>query len=229
MARLPRLGPADIPQHVIQRGNNRQVCFVGDQDFSVYTDRLKQYSEEFSVDIHAWVLMTNHVHLLVTPKKTGSVSKMMQALGRYYVRYFNRMYCRTGTLWEGRFKSNLVQTERYFLACQRYIELKPVRAAMVSDPGDYVWSSYQSHALGRNVEMWKPHSEYLNLGHTPNERQCAYRALLSAHVEGQMIEDIRDSLNKGLILGNDRFKDHVAELVGRRVNPAVMGRPRICE
>ena len=193
MARLPRLGPADIPQHVIQRGNNRQVCFVGDQDFSVYTDRLKQYSEEFSVDIHAWVLMTNHVHLLVTPKKTGSVSKMMQALGRYYVRYFNRMYCRTGTLWEGRFKSNLVQTERYFLACQRYIELNPVRAAMVSDPGDYVWSSYQSHSLGRNVEMWKPHSEYLKLGNTPNERQYAYRALFSAHVEGQMIEDIQIS------------------------------------
>src|SRR5690554_6734 len=225
MARLLRIGPAAMPQHVIQRGNNRQVCFASDQDFSVYAHRLKMYAQEFSVEVHAWVFMTNHVHLLVTPAIDGGVSKMMQALGRYYVRYFNREYQRTGTLWEGRFKSSLVQSERYLLQCQRYIELNPVRANMGVDPGDYVWSSYQCNALGKTSELCSPHPEYPSLGREAGERQHRYRALFRHHVEAEVIDEIRQSVNKGLVLGNDRFKDEIEQLTGRRARPAKMGRP----
>lgn len=225
MARLPRVGPAGIPQHLIQRGNNRQVCFASDQDFSVYAHWLKKYALEFSVDVHAWVFMTNHVHLLVTPAIDGGVSKMMQALGRYYVRYFNREYQRTGTLWEGRFKSSLVQSERYLLQCQRYIELNPVRANMVADPGDYVWSSYQCNALGKTSALCSPNAEYLSLGKEASDRQYRYRALFRHHVETEMINEIRQSVNKGLVLGSGHFKDEIEQLTGQRARPGHMGRP----
>ena len=146
MARLPRLCPIGIPQHIIQRGNNRQVCFASEDDFIAYVHWLTEYAKEFGVKVHAWVLMTNHVHLLATPMTEGGISKMMQALGRRYVRYFNYTYQRTGTLWEGRFKSCVISAEEYFFICQRYIELNPVRADMVAHPADYKWSSYRFHA-----------------------------------------------------------------------------------
>ena len=146
MARLPRFCPSGVAQHIIQRGNNRQVCFASNEDLAAYAYWLKLYSNEFDVDVHAWVFMTNHVHLLVTPSTDDGVSKFMQSLGRHYVRYFNKVYKRSGTLWEGRFKSCLVQSEEYLLQCYRYIELNPVRANMVNDPADYIWSSYQCNA-----------------------------------------------------------------------------------
>ncbi|GAA5525253.1 hypothetical protein Maes01_01818 [Microbulbifer aestuariivivens] len=149
MARLPRIAPVGVPQHVIQRGNNRQVCFGCEDDFIAYAGWLRDYAEEYAVEVHAWVFMTNHVHLLVTPLEERAVSKMMQALGRMYVRYFNGAYQRSGTLWEGRYRSCLVQSEDYLLHCYRYIELNPVRAGMVKDPGKYCWSSYGANALGR--------------------------------------------------------------------------------
>lgn len=142
MARLPRFMPVGLPQHVIQRGNNRQVTFCCDQDFWFYVNCLKEYSSKFDVQVHAWVLMTNHVHLLVTPMREEAVSNMMQSVGRMYVRYFNKEYKRTGTLWEGRFKSSLVDTDNYLLKCYRYIELNPIRAGMVNEPSEYAWSSY---------------------------------------------------------------------------------------
>lgn len=149
MARLPRVCPVGVPQHVIQRGNNRQVCFASEQDFAAYAGWLKEYSKKYQVEIHAWVLMTNHVHLLCTPRTENAVSFMMQSLGRSYVQYFNFRYKRTGTLWEGRFKSCLVQEEIYLSQLYRYIELNPVRAKIVEHPSDYVWSSYQINALGK--------------------------------------------------------------------------------
>ncbi len=164
MARLPRICPPSIPQHVIQRGNNRSICFTGDQDFSAYANWLLEYSREYNVAVHAWVFMTNHVHLLVTPANSSGLSSMMQALGRRYVRYFNYQYRRTGTLWEGRFKSSLVQSETYLLQCYRYIELNPVRANMVDDPSAYTWSSYHCNALGIESKLCTPHEEYLKLG-----------------------------------------------------------------
>lgn len=227
MARLKRLSPLDIPQHIIQRGNNKQVCFVCDQDMAFYASLLLEYSTEFSVSLHAWVFMTNHVHLLASPRVEEGISRMMQAVGRRYVRYFNREYRRSGTLWEGRFKSSLVQSERYLLQCQRYIELNPVRAGMVSDPAQYVWSSYQCHALGKKVQMSTPHSEYLSLGKSDTVRQAVYRKLFLTHVDDKLITDIRAAVNKGLALGNDRFKDEIESLYERRVRSAKMGRPRI--
>lgn len=178
MARLPRIGPQGIPQHIIQRGNNQQICFADEGDLACYATCLMDYSVKFTVDIHAWVFMTNHVHLLATPRMANAISTMMQAIGRHYVRYFNRKYQRSGTLWEGRFKSCLVQSNVYFLQCQRYIELNPVRAGMVEDPAHYVWSSYQCSALGKAFDLFTPHPEYLGLGNCPSTRMENYRSFL---------------------------------------------------
>ena len=227
MARLQRIAPLGIPQHIIQRGNNRQVCFVNDQDMAFYASLLYEYSISFSVAIHAWVFMTNHVHMIATPGSPSGISKMMQSVGRRYVRYFNKEYRRSGTLWEGRFKSSLVQSETYLLQCQRYIELNPVRAGMVADPAQYAWSSYQCHALGRVAKISTPHEEYLALGYTDLIRQSAYRGLFKAHVDEELIVDIRQAVNKGLALGNDRFKNEIERLCGRRVRQAKMGRPKL--
>lgn len=226
MARLPRICPPGIPQHIIQRGNNRHVCFASEQDYSAYAHWLKESSQQFLVAIHAWVFMTNHVHLLVTPGMQDSIQVMMQSLGRRYVRYFNYTYRRTGTLWERRYKSSLVQTETWLLQCQRYIELNPVRAGMVLDPSDYQWSSYRCNGMGIESELYSPHETYLKLGQTKIQRLQAYRSLFKVHVEGELLEEIRCTVNQGLALGNERFKDEIEALYGRRVRPAKMGRPR---
>jgi len=225
MARLSRVCPIGMPQHVIQRGNNRQVCFADEQDFTAYAGWLKGYSKKYQVDIHAWVLMTNHVHLLCTPRGQNAVSHMMQSLGRHYVRYFNFSYKRTGTLWEGRFKSRLVQEETYLIQLYRYIELNPVRAGMVEQPSDYVWSSYPINALGKVSELCTPHAVYLALGKDANERQASYRELFKHHVDGKLLEDIRLAVNKGMALGSERFKTEIESLSGRRMTAKKMGRP----
>lgn len=225
MARLSRVCPVGIPQHVIQRGNNRQVCFAGEQDFAAYAGWLKDCSKKYQVDIHAWVLMTNHVHLLCTPRVDNAVSCMMQSLGRQYVRYFNFSYKRTGTLWEGRFKSCLVQEENYLFQLYRYIELNPVRAGMVEQPSDYVWSSYSINALGKTSELCTHHRLYLALGEDPEERQVNYRALFKHHVEGKLLEEVRFAVNKGMALGSELFKAEIESLTGRRMKAKKMGRP----
>ena len=225
MARLRRIAPLGIAQHIIQRGNNRQVCFAGEQDMAFYANLLHEYSQKFSVAIHSWVFMTNHVHLLVTPHEKGGVSNMMQSVGRRYVRYFNREYSRSGTLWEGRFKSSLVQSQIYFLQCQKYIELNPVRAGMVSDPAEYAWSSYQCNALGKKVRMCTPHEEYLALANSSFKRQEVYRSLFRAYEDDELIREIRTSVNKWLAFGGEGFKDEIERLWGGRVRPAKVGRP----
>ena len=225
MARLPRVCPAGVPQHIIQRGNNRLACFVSDQDCVAYVKWLKDYSKKYQVDIHAWVLMTNHVHILCTPRVTSGVSLMMQSLGRQYVRNFNNIYKRTGTLWEGRYKSCLVQTEDYLLQLYRYIELNPIRAGMVDRPSAYKWSSYQINALGKQSALCTPHVQYLALGHDMRQRQMAYRALFSSHIEGKLLEDIRLATNKGMVLGNEHFKQRIEALTGRKITSGKIGRP----
>jgi putative transposase len=225
MARLPRISPVGVPVHLIQRGNNRHTCFGALEDYIAYVGWLKKYSLKFSVDIHAWVLMTNHVHLLCTPQQDGAVSLMMQSVGRRYVQYFNHQYRRSGTLWEGRYKSCLVQSESYLLEVYRYIELNPVRAKMVEDPGEYVWSSYQINALGKTSDMCEPHPEYLRLGGTSEERIKNYRALFAHHVEGDLLAEIRSGSNKGMAIGDNRFKDEIEALTGRRLKPKKAGRP----
>ena len=226
MARLVRVSPVGVPQHIVQRGNNHQLCFGVEEDMKAYLNWLKEYSKKYNVDVHAWVLMTNHVHLLCTPQEEGAISRMMQSIGRMYVRYYNYTYQRSGTLWEGRFKSSLVQSERYLLELYRYIELNPVRAGMVDDPGEYSWSSYACNALGIKTELQTPHSEYLSLGKTKEERLENYRALFKAHVNAELLKEIRQSVNKGLALGSERFAAKIEALTDRRVTPRKAGRPK---
>lgn len=181
-----------------------------------YAHYLHEAAAKFGLAIHGWVLMTNHVHLLVTPEEDNSLSLCMQYLGRHYVRYFNQTYRRTGTLFEGRFKSCIVQQSTYFLVCLRYIELNPVRAGMVADPADYRWSSHGAHGFGRVPRLWTPHPLYLGLGSTDSERQARYRSLFEAHIDGELLLEVRQSVNRGLALGTERFRQEIEELGGRR-------------
>ena len=225
MARLPRVSPVGVPVHLIQRGNNRQSCFAAEEDYAAYLAWLKEYSDKFKVDVHAWVLMTNHVHLLCSPRKEGAVSQMMQAVGRRYVQYFNYQYQRSGTLWEGRYRSCLIQSDMYLLEVYRYIELNPVRANMVQDSGEYAWSSYQINALGKESSLCTPHSQYLNIAKRKDHRMRRYRALFTHHIDGELLTEIRKGLNKGMALGSDRFKEEIEALTGRRLSPKKVGRP----
>lgn len=226
MARPRRIGPKDIPQHVIQRGNNRKVCFSSERDYVAYVGWLKQYSAKYNVAIHAWVLMTNHVHLLCTPLSENlGVSQMMQSLGRQYVRYFNDAYERTGTLWEGRFKSCLVCSSSYLLKVYRYIELNPVRAKLVGAPSEYKWSSYQVNALGKTSELCRPHSIYNDLGINKTRRLYAYQALFEKRIEQNMINEIRACTNKELVLGPAQFKQEIQLLTNNKLKTGKLGRP----
>ncbi|MFV2058656.1 MAG: transposase [Thiohalomonadales bacterium] len=226
MPRLPRLNLPDIPQHVVQRGNNRQDCFFSVQDYKVYLDKLKIYSAKYKVRVHSFVLMTNHVHLLLTPSEGDGVSRLMQALGRYYVRYVNEKEGRTGTLWEGRYKSCIIDSERYFLTVSRYIELNPVRTQMVSHPKKYPWSSYQSNAVGKPIELITEHDCYLSLGKTADVRQTAYRELFRHQIKKHTLIEIRDGINKAWVLGGNRFKEQVEKQSGRRASPLPRGGDR---
>lgn len=226
MPRRARLSIAGIPWHIIQRGNNRAVCFYAEQDYQFYLHHLEEYATKFGCSVHAYVLMTNHVHLLLTPERTESASLLMKSLGQLYVQYINRSYRRSGTLWEGRFRSCLTQTETYLLSCYRYIELNPVRAGMVNQPQKYRWSSYHSNALGKASSLIKPQQEYLRLGSTETERQSSYRALFSAHLEPETISQIRSATNGNYALGGERFQKEIEAALNRRVSRGVAGRPK---
>jgi putative transposase len=211
-----------VAQHLIQRGNNRQPCFGCREDFAAYAHWLREAAQRFGVAVHAWVFMTNHVHLLATPAEDDGISRMMQHLGRLYVRYFNHVHARTGTLWEGRFKACLVQDDEYLLHCYRYIELNPVRARMVSDPADYPWSSYRANALGIESDLRTPHELYCSLGEG-TERLAAYRALFAAHVDDEPTADIREATRRGLALGDDRFIREMEARTGTRLRAGKSG------
>ncbi|GAW97699.1 MULTISPECIES: transposase [Colwellia] len=217
MPRLPRLNLANIPQHVIQRGNNRNACFLLDRDRQYYLNKLQEYSQKFNVKIHAYVLMNNHVHLLLSPEEKFSVSLLMQSLGRSYVRYFNKSYKRSGTLWEGRFKSSLIDSENYFLIVSRYIELNPVRANMVEKPESYDWSSYRTNALGYFDELITHHQCFMMLGKTNLERQKNYQSLFENTIPLKVLTELRISAHKSQALGNKKFIDELENLLGRKV------------
>ena len=229
MARLPRLVIPGQPQHVIVRGNNRSDIFCAEADYRFYLDKLKSAAEKHGCRLHAYALMTNHVHLLITPESEESIGKSLQTLGRHYVQYFNYTYKRTGTLWEGRYKSTLIDSESYLLTCMRYIELNPVRAGMVAHPLEYPWSSYACNATGSADGLVKPHLEYRRLGKTPEERQAAYRQLFKHHVAEKSINEIRDATNKGWVLGSDRFRQRLQKQQERRVAPSPRGGDRKSE
>jgi putative transposase len=225
MARLPRFALPGVPQHVIQRGNNRQACFASDEDCRFYRQCLGDASGRYACSVHAYCLMTNHVHLLITPAAPTALSGFMQHLGRRYVQYFNYSYQRTGTLWEGRYKASLVDAEAYLLTCYRYIELNPVRAAIVEHPSHYRWSSYQYNALGESDKLIAPHALYTALGANTVERCRAYRALFHQRLNEPTVHNIRESLNQEVALGNDRFRADIERMIGRRARPRRRGRP----
>jgi putative transposase len=216
---------AGVPVHVIQRGNNRGACFVNDGDRSFYLFHLARYLGRSGCLLHAYCLMTNHVHLLLTPKRPESCALLMKHMGQLHSQYFNKTYGRTGSLWEGRFRSCLVQSEAYLLACYRYIELNPVRAGMVRDPADYPWSSYGANALvERANEITTPHPEYLRLGTDAEERRRVY-ALLFGSLSADRVKEIRDATNGGYALGDVHFRNATAQALGRRVEKGRPGRP----
>lgn len=227
MPRQPRYHLVGVPQHVIQRGNNRQATFFSDEDYQRYLADLKIASEQHQCEIHAYVLMTNHVHMLMTPKTKDGIAKTMQSLGRRYVSYINHTYGRTGTLWEGRYKAALIDSEHYLLSCYRYIEMNPVRAeGMAEHPGDYPWSSYSANALGQHNPLLVQHEQYLALGLDDNARQQAYRELFDSQLSAKDLTEIRDSLNQCRIWGSEHFKDQIEKSLSRRVRPGKAGRPK---
>src|SRR5450756_108786 len=177
MPRRPRVHIDGIPLHIVQRGHNRQPCFFAEEDYHTYLHWLNEALRKEHCALHAYALMTNHVHLLLTPQEAKAIPKLIIALDRRYVQYINTTYRRTGTLWDSRYKSSLIQAETYLLSCQRYIELNPARAAMVSDPAHYRWTSYRHNALGAEDRRVTPHALYRQLGANDQERQIAYRAL----------------------------------------------------
>ncbi len=217
MARLPRIIVPGQALHIIQRGNNRQACFFADDDYHFYLDSLTEAATRFGGHVHAYVLMTNHVHLLLTPESPETPSTLLQSVGRRYVRYVNQAYRRSGTLWEGRYKSALIDSDRYLLTCSRYIELNPIRAGMVASPGDYRWSSFHCNGGGMTDPLISPHPVYTALGNSPATRATAYRALFDRHLDAQDIQAIRDTTETGVVLGNDRFKEEVKAVLRRRV------------
>ncbi len=225
MARLPRLTLPGYPHHVIQRGNNRQAIFVDRADFETMLSLLDEQARKFQVVIHAYVLMDNHFHLLATPGTADGLPQMMQAVGRSYVQHFNRRHGRTGTLWEGRYRSTVVQSERYLLACMVYIDLNPVRAGMVTRAADYLWSSHVHWLGARHDKLLTPHALYWALGNTPFAREAAYAALVQAGIGETQQQALTRATLGGWALGEPDFVQSLQQLTPRRVAPARAGRP----
>jgi putative transposase len=217
---------AGQPLHVIQRGNNRQPIFFEDGHYALYRHWLAEAAVRFGCAIHAYVLMTNHVHFLLTPRMKDSLPGMMQSLGRRYVRAINDAWNRSGTLWEGRYRAAPVGGDDYFLRCCRYIELNPVRARMVKHPRDYPWSSYRAHALGRNDEVVSDAPIFRRLGRGEEEKRKNYRLLFRGDLDPAFVEELRAATNGGWALGDRRFKEQIAKAAQRRAEPLPKGRPR---
>lgn len=225
MPRPPRFDVPGFPYHVIQRGVNRASCFFGDVDRRYYLKLLAKFAETRRCAVHAYVLMTNHVHLLLTPAAKGAVAALMQDLGRSYVRVINAIHGRTGTLWQGRFKSSVVDSERYFLACQRYIEMNPVRAGIVSHPNEYAWSSYAHYANGAIKPFITEHDCFARLGTTSEGRAAAYRGLFVQGMSSTELQAIRLAANSSAALGEEGFIERLSVSVGRNIGPRRRGRP----
>lgn len=229
MARQPRIYMDGCAQHIVQRGNNRSVCFYEEADYAFYLQKLEEYAEKYRVAVHAYVLMTNHVHLLVTPHDEKGIAHLMQSLGRSYVRYINLMYRRTGTLWEGRYKSSLVSTDNYLLAVSRYIELNPARARMVNSLVDYPWSSYRHNAMGLKIGLITEHAVYRQLGKTRVARITAYRASFDSGMPLSLVDEIRLCTKKNWVIGNEEFRKQIEEACGRKINNRQWGGDRRSE
>ena len=229
MPRAPRPVIPGVPLHVTQRGNNRVTTFIAPEDYASYRDALHVASRKADCAVHAYVLMSNHVHVLLSPGDPRGPARMMQAIGRRYVRYFNDRYGRTGTLWEGRYYSALVDTSVYLLQCMRYIELNPSRAGIVAHPGDYAWSSFHHNAEGAADPLVTPHATFLALGADAAARRRAYRATFEAHLDIGTVRSIRRATRGGTTLGTAYFRGEVESLLGRRLASLTHGGDRRSE
>lgn len=225
MARLPRLVLPNHPHHIIQEGNDRQLIFRDDEDYQRFLGWLKESAREFKVSVHAYALMPNHLHLLASPSTEEGLARMMQRVGRYYVPWFNQKYERLGGLFRGRFKTSLIDSERYFMMCSRYIEFNPVRNGVVGDPLDYRWSSYAHHAGARQDSLIVDHALYWGLGNTPFQREAAYIELARQPLSPGELDSINQAVLKGWPLGSDAFKTQLQQKAKRQVLPAKRGRP----
>ena len=226
MSRYPRPVFVDVPLHIVQRGNNRNPCFFGRGDYQAYLSMMKDALAEFDCSIHAYVLMPNHVHLLVSPHDTGAPAALMKRVGQRYVQYINRRYRRYGTLWQGRYHSSLVDTENYFLTCQRYIELNPVRASLVAHPVDYEWSSYRVHAHTEISDFVIPHAMYNSIGKTSRERESSYRGLFAEAMPQHVLEHVRQATVSNGICGTHSFSERIGVALGRDFSKQTPG-PRL--
>ncbi len=226
MPRKPRFYVPGAPVHAVQRGHNRSAVFFDDLDYLEYLRCLKRAADDCGCAVHAYVLMTNHVHLLMTPERANSVGRLFQSLGRHYVRYVNETYQRHGGLWEGRYKCNVIESSAYLLSCMRYIELNPVRAGMVDHPAKYRWSSYAANALGVGNAVLTAQAEYVALGRFPNERQSVYRGLFDVGVNSDELALLRRALQTGTPLGNEKFKAEIEATLDLKVGFVRRGRPR---
>lgn len=224
MPRRARMYIAGMPYHVVQRGNNRQTCFWNCEDYRVYLDLWQSLSEHYGVVVHAYCLMTNHIHFLVTPLEDAAVSNTMKVVGSRYARYVNWKYDRTGTMWEGRHRASLVQSEKYLLTCYRYIELNPVRAGIVERPEHYRWSSHGCNAWG-GAGWVTPHEEYIRLGQSDAQRQRAYRQLFKGHILDSEIQLIRNAACYGQPVSDGCFRKHLKERYGIKLGRMKRGRP----
>lgn len=226
MPRKPRMFKAGVPCHVIQRGNNRSVCFFEPENYLFYLECLALACKKYHVALHAYVLMTNHVHLLMTPKDDSGISAVMQSIGRKYVQYINKALRRTGTLFEGRFKASLIQADRYLLACMRYIELNPVRAKMVKLPEDYLWSSYHVNTGLKPRKLLVAHPSYLALGNGTKNIEVQYRSLFLRELELSTINNISNAAKFNMPCGDNLFRQEIELALGRSIGFDKRGRPK---
>ncbi|ESQ13879.1 MAG: hypothetical protein N838_13660 [Thiohalocapsa sp. PB-PSB1] len=226
MARLPRFILPGYPQHVIQRGNSNQPILHDEEDYWFLWNKLHEATLKFQCDIHAYVLMPNHFHLILTPWEKQGIGRLMQYAGRYYVQHVNTRYKRSGTLWEGRYRATLFDPQAYLLSASRYVESNAVRAGLVSSPAEYDWSSYAANALGAEDELVTPHAIYKQLGRSQKARRDAYRKLYEQPLDGNLIQSLRDSTNKAWVLGDQRFCDSIEGKLNRRALPRQRGGDR---
>jgi len=226
MPRLPRLNLVDIPQHIVQVGHNNLACFFDDEDYAFYLQSLEAASNQYSVDIHAYVLLPNMIQIIATPRIPNGISSMMQSLGRRYVQFVNHRYRRSGTLWAGRYKSSLIDSDAYLLTCYRYVELRPMYLGLADGPAEYPWSSFHFHTCAAESELIKDHRLYTELGETDEERAQEYSKLFRYSFDRGLMQFIAETVKLGQVLGGDAFKEKIEQIANQRVRPLKRGRPR---
>ena len=225
MPRRTRMYLPGLPYHLTQCGNNREACFIEPDNYQYYLELWQEVARRYGVAVHAYCLMTNHIHFLVTPQSPTAISNTMKVVGSRYARYINLHYKRTGTVWEGRHYSSLIQSEKYLLICHRYIELNPVRAGMVVRPEEYRWSSYGANAWG-DESLLMPHEEYLMLGFDIESRCRAYRKLFQHQLGEDDLHRVRKAAHYSQPVGDDRFRQQIEEQYGIKLGQAKRGRPK---